>query len=173
MYSPAQDEKTAALMLYSETGLVRGEAVVKESVRVSVWMRTDAAPEYIHMLNPQVIVANNSAVKVFTYSEIYFPAAHVLAYHLAPPANDPLDYDENEANRLMQPVTLMVGPFFMKGSIRISTKVDMGTSIASSRSVWMSLYETKISNPYLPQMGEIQVPMVLVRPNHVSFGLQT
>ena len=154
MYTPAQDEKTATIIIYSETGLVRGDAVLKVMVPlVSVWMRTEAAPEYIHLLDPQVIVANNSSTKVMKYSEIYFPADQVLAYHLAPPANDPLDYDEGEANRTMQPVDLLVGPFIMKGSIRISTKVDMGTSIASSRSVWMSLYETKISNPYIPQMG--------------------
>ena len=172
MYTPNPDEKTATIMIYSQTALIRGDAVVKETVRVSVWMRTDAAPEYIHLLNPQVILANNSATKVFSYSEIYYPTTQALAYHLAPPMKDPLDYDESEANRTMQPVTLLVGPFLMSGNIRISTKVDMGTSIASSRSIWMSLYNVKITNPYLPQMSEIQVPMLLARPGQVSFAVQ-
>ena len=173
MYTLAPDEKSAAVMVYSQSAIVRGEAVVKENVRVSVWMRTDAAPEYIHMLKPQVIIANNSATKMFSYSEIYFPTSQAIVFHLAPPQQDSLDYDESEANRVMQPVTLMAGAFFLNGNIRISTKVDMGTSIATARSVWMSLYNVKITNPYLPQMGEISVPMLLVRPGQVSFGLQS
>jgi hypothetical protein len=173
MYTPTPDEKIAAIMIYSQSSIIRGDAVVKETVRVSVWMRTEAAPEFIHLLNPQVILANNSATKVFSYSEIYYPTSQALAYHLAPPLKDPLDFDESEINRIMQPVTVFAGPFLMNGSIRISTKVEMGTSIASSRTAWMSLYNVKITNPYLPQMGEIQTPMLLIRPGKVSFALQS
>jgi len=173
MYTLTPDEKAIAIMIYSHTALIRGEAVVKENVRVSVWMRTDAAPEYIHLLKPQIIIANNSTTKIYSFSELYYSTSQALAYHLAPPAKDPLDYDESEANRVMQPVTLLVGPFLMNGNIRISSKVDLGTNIASSRMAWLSLYEVKITNPYLPQMGEIQVPMLLVRPGQVSYGLQS
>jgi hypothetical protein len=35
----------------------------------------------------------------------------------------------------------------------------------------MSVYEVSITNPYLPQMPALQVPMVLVNPAHVAFGL--
>ena len=173
MYTLAPDEKAAAVMIYSHTALIRGEAVVKQNVRVSVWMRTDAAPEYMHLLKPQVVVANNTTTKVYSYSEIYYPSSQAAAYHLAPPTQDPLDYDESEKNRIMQPVTLLLGPFMMKGSIRVSDKVDLGTNIASARAAWMSLYDVRISNPYLPQMGEVPVPMLLVRPGQVVFALQS
>jgi len=34
----------------------------------------------------------------------------------------------------------------------------------------MSIYEVTITNPYLPQMTGLQVPMALVNPLAVSFG---
>jgi hypothetical protein len=40
-----------------------------------------------------------------------------------------------------------------------------------ARVSWMSLYDVVITNPYLPQMPPMQVPMVLVNPSHVAFGV--
>ena len=44
----APDEKTALVMLYTNNMLVRGEIVIKESLRVSIWLRTQGVPNYIH-----------------------------------------------------------------------------------------------------------------------------
>jgi hypothetical protein len=167
----AVDEKASGVMIYTQNTLIRGEAVTKQSIRVSVWLRMEGAPDYIHLLNPQVVHLSGSRVKWFSYSELYVPAAQVIGFHLTPPAHDLLDYDHTEKNRKMQPVTMLVGTFFFNGLIRISTQVDLGTSISSGRSTWMSLYDAKISNPHLPQMGEVQVPMLVVRPGQVGFAL--
>jgi hypothetical protein len=35
----------------------------------------------------------------------------------------------------------------------------------------MSLYETEISNPFLPQMPPLHVPLVMVNPSHVAFAM--
>jgi hypothetical protein len=40
-----------------------------------------------------------------------------------------------------------------------------------ARLSWMSLYDATITNPYLPQMPPLSVPLVLVNPAHVAFGL--
>jgi len=171
MYTLASDEKASGVMIYTQNTLVRGEAVTKQSNRVSVWLRTEGAPEYIHLLKPQVINLNGSAARKLSYSEMYLPTAQIIGFHLTPPAHDPLDYDESEKNCKMQPITVLVGTFVFNGAIRISTQVDLGTSITSGRSVWMSIYDVKISNPQLPEMGEVQVPMLVVRPGQVGFAL--
>jgi hypothetical protein len=59
----------------------------------------------------------------------------------------------------------------MKGNIRVSTQTEVGVSLEMAGVSWMSIYDVSISNPYLPQMSAIQVPMALVNPNHVAFGL--
>jgi hypothetical protein len=158
-------------MIYTQNTLVRGEAVTKESTRVSVWLRTEGAPDYIHLFKPQVVNLSGNAVRVLNYLELFLPTTRIIGFHLIPPAHDPLDYDESEKNRKMQPVTVLVGTFIFNGAIRISTQVDLGTSITSARTVWMSIYDVKISNPQLPQMGEMQVPMLVVRPSQVGFAL--
>jgi hypothetical protein len=170
MKTLAPDEKTALVMMYTHNMLVRGEVVTKENLRVSIWLRTQGVPNYIHLIRPQVILFGGSPPKSLAYSEIFIPTVEVLGFHLAPPEHDPLDYDATETNRMMQSVDIMVGSFLVKAKIRISTQTDIATSLDVSRASWLSIYEADISNPYLPQFS-VQVPMLLVNPSHVSFGM--
>lgn len=171
MYILRPDEKTSLVMLYTMHNVVRGEAVVKQNVsRVNIWLRADGAPRYIHILRPQVLVFGGSPVKALSYSELYFPTSEAIAFHTLPPTDEPLDYDSDEANRKMEAVELLVGTFVMKGNIRISTHTEVNTSLEATGVSWMSVYEASITNPYLPQMPALQVPMVLVNPSHVAFG---
>lgn len=171
MYILRPDERTIPVMLYTQETVVRGEVITKESVhRVNIWLRTDGAPKYMHLLKSQVIVFGGSPVKALSYSELYYPTSQLIAFHILPPAEEALDYEPNEANRMMEPVEVIVGTFVMKGNIRISTQTEVGVSLESARVSWMSVYDASITNPYLPQMPPIQVPMVLVNPNHVAYG---
>lgn len=172
MYVLKPDEKTTPVMVYTQDTLVRGEVVTKQSVlRVSIWLRTDGAPKYMHILKPQVITFDGTPVKPLSYSEIYFPTSQVIGFHLLPPASEAMDYEASEANRMMQPVDVLVGSFIMKGNLRISTQTELGQSLEVARQAWMSIYDVHITNPYLPQMPPLFVPMILVNPEHVAFGL--
>ena len=171
MYVLRPDEKTTPVMIYTQDTLVRGEVVTKQSVlRVNIWLRTDGAPKYMHILKPQVIVFGGTPVKPLSYSEIYFPTSQAIGFHILPPADESVDYDAGEANRMMQAVDALVGTFIMKGNIRISTQTELAQSLEVARQSWMSLYDVNITNPYLPQMPPLFVPMVLVNPEHVAFG---
>jgi hypothetical protein len=167
----ASDEKIAMVMVYTNNMLARGEVVAKENARVSIWLRTQGVPNYIHLYKPQVISFIGAVPKTFSFSEIFIPTVQVIAYHLAPPAQDPLDYETGEANRTMQPVELMIGPFMLKGKIRISMATDVATSLDVMRASWMSIYEAEITNPYLQQFN-VKAPMLLVNPSQVNFGIQ-
>ena len=172
MYVLRPDEKTTPVMIYTQNSLVRGEVVTKQSVlRVNIWLRTDGAPKYMHILKPQIIVFDGTPVKPLSYSEIYFPTSQAIGFHTLPPSNEPMDYEADEANRMMQAVDVLVGSFVMKGSIRISTQTELSQSLEVARLAWMSLYDVNIMNPYLPQMPPLFVPMVLVNPDHVAFGV--
>ena len=171
MYTPSSDEKLTPVMLYTQDTLVRGDVVTKQNVlRVNIWLRTEGAPKYLHILKPQVLVFGGSPVKPLSYSEIYYPTTQLIGFHTLPPTDEPLDYDPDEMNRMMQPVDVMVGTFVMKGKIRISTQTEVGTSLEVARISWMSLYDVEIMNPYLPQMPALHVAMALVNPIHVAFA---
>ena len=164
------DEKIAMVMVYTNNMLARGEVIAKENARVSIWLRTQGVPNYLHLFRPQVISFAGGAPKTFSFSEIFIPTVQVTAFHLVPPAQDPLDFDSSEQNRVMQPLDVMVGSFVLKGKIRISMQTDVATSLDVMRASWMSVYEAEIGNPYLPQFN-MQVPMLLVNPSLVSFGM--
>jgi hypothetical protein len=171
MYILRPDEMTSPAMFYTLQSVVRGEAVVKQNVpRVNIWLRTDGAPRYIHILKAQVLAFGGSPVKAVSYSELYFPTSQVIAFHTLPPTEEPLDYDPSESDRKMEAVDLLVGTFVMKGQIRISTHTEVDTTLESAVVSWMSVYDVSITNPYLPQMPALQVPMIVVNPSYVSFG---
>jgi hypothetical protein len=172
MYVLRPDEKTTPVMLYTPHSVVRGEVVTKENVhRLNIWLRTDGAPRYMHILKPQVLIFGGSPAKALSYSELYFPTSEVIAFHTLPPVEEPLDYEPDEANRTMETVELLVGTFIMKGQVRISAQTEIAVSLEVARVSWLSVYDVWISNPYLPQMPALQVAMVLVNPNHVAFGV--
>lgn len=166
----APDEKSVLVMLYTSTSLVRGEIIVKNSQRVNIWLRTQGVPNYIPLIKPQVISFGGSAPRTISYPEILIPVTQVCGFHLSPPAEEPLDYEPGEALRTMRDVDILLGSFLIKGKIRTSTQMDVAASLEVMRSPWLSVYEAAITNPLLPQFN-LMVPMLLVNPAQVTFGL--
>jgi hypothetical protein len=171
MYILSPDEKTTPVMLYTHDTVVRGEAVSKQSVqRVNIWLRSDGAPKYMHLLKSQVIVFGGTPVKPLSFAELFFPTSRLIAFHTLPPTEEALDYDPGESNRIMQDVDVLVGTFVVKGKIRISAQMELAASLEMTRTGWMSIYDAEIANPYLLQMPPMQVPMLLVNPEWVAFA---
>ncbi|HKJ38705.1 MAG TPA: hypothetical protein VJ972_08000 [Anaerolineales bacterium] len=172
MYVLRPDEKTTPVMLYSRDKLVRGDVVTKQTVlRMNIWLRTDGAPNYLHILKPHVIVFGGTPVKSFTFSEMFFPNSDLIGFHTLPSVDEPLDYEAEEANRMMQDVQILMGTFVVKGKLRISTQTELYSSLEVARVSWLSLYDAEIVNPFVPQMPPMHVPMMLISPEHVAFAL--
>jgi hypothetical protein len=170
MYTLLPDEKTTPVMVYGRDKLIRGEVVTKEGALVSGWLRTQGAPTYMHILKANVLTFGGSAPKVNNFEEVYYPTAECLAFHLTPPHKDPLDYEPDEKNRQMVPMTVLVGSFLFQGKLRVSAMTDLPTTMEGNRIAWLSFYEISISNPALPQM-HLSVPMGLINAAFVSYGM--
>lgn len=166
----APDEKLATVMVYTHHMFVRGEIVVKENLRASIWLRTQNQLNYIHLLKSNVLLFAGAQPKSIPYAELFLSMKEVIAFHVAPPAEDIVDFDTSELNRVMQFVDILLGSFTMKAKIRISTQSDLATNLDVSHGTWMSVYDADISNLYLPQFN-MHVPMLLVNPSEVSFGI--
>ncbi|NWF63946.1 MAG: hypothetical protein HXY38_06535 [Chloroflexi bacterium] len=164
------DEKASTVMLYTSTMLIRGDIILRENMRVSIWPRTQGVPNFIHLFNVNIIQIAGATPKTYARSETFVPTPSVIGFHLAPPAQEPLDYDSSEVNRKMEPVHALAGSFEIKAKLRISTATDFSASLDVMNSPWISLYEADISNPYFQQL-HVSVPMLLVRPNHILINL--
>jgi hypothetical protein len=163
------DEKCVVVMAYTRTMLVRGGLIVQKSIRVSTWLRNQAISSFLHLVDSHALILSG-APKSITYSELYVPTNEIMVFHVAPPADEPPDFDTRELNQTPSPVTVVAGAFSIKGKIRISSQTGLGQSLETLRTPWISLYEVEITNPNISQF-DIQVPMVLVSSNIVSFGV--
>lgn len=170
MYTLGLDEKTTTVMVYARNKLIHGSLVTKKEVRVGLWLRMLDLPSYIHMLDTQVLFFGGAPPKSLRYAEYYFPIERIIGFHLAPPHSDPLDYDQDEANRTMQDVEMVLGPFLLKGKLRVSAQTDFASNLEVSHMTWFSVYDADIVNPFLPNMRAIHVPSLLISPRQVSFG---
>jgi hypothetical protein len=172
MVSLSPDEKSTLVMVYTQNMLIRGEVVTKQGVRVSTWLRTQGVPEYIHLFKPNLLQFGSGAVKALNYAEVYVPVATVIAFHPVPPVNEELDYTAEEINRIMVPVIALPGTFQFKGFFRISEVASLGTSLELAHSAWSSFYDVDVTNPSMPQMQPIHVPLVLMNPKQISLAVE-
>ncbi len=172
MYTLAAGEKATLVMAYTHTMLIRGEVITTENIRVNTWLRTAGVPEFMHFVRPQVLMFGSGSVKTLSYSELFLPVAQLIAFHPVLPAENVADFDENEKNRVMVPMTAIVGTFLLKGNLRISSMINLASSIEMAHASWSSIYEVEITNPYLAQMPPLRMPMVLVSPKHVSLAIE-
>lgn len=166
----APDEKASTVMMYTASMLIRGDLVLRENMKVSIWPRTQGMPNFVHLLNAHMIQLGGTSPRTYTKEEVFIPTPEIVAFHIAPPAQDPLDYDASETNRKMQPVQILMGSFVMKASLRVSTATDFAASLDVMNAPWISVYDAEITNPSVPQFA-VSVPMLLVRPNKVTIGL--
>jgi hypothetical protein len=166
----APDEKISTVIIYTRTMLIRGDIILRENMRVSIWLRTQGVPNFIHLYKVNLIQLAGSPPRNYSKAEAFIPTPEIIGFHLAPPAHDPPDFDPSEANRRMQSVEVLAGSFEMRSSLRVSTATDFAASLDVMNTTWLSLYDAEITNPYVPQLN-MSVPMLLVRPDRVTIGL--
>lgn len=169
-YTLASDEKTAQVMAYTYNNLYWGEVVVKERIRVSTWLRTNSAPERLTIYNAKVMnVISATQARPLAYKELNLAVPQILAFHMMPPARDPLDYDSTEPNRKMEPVSVIVSSFRVDANLRLSSQSSLSKYLEVNRENFTGLYDAKISNMVISSMGIISVPFLLVRQETAVF----
>lgn len=163
--------KATPVMAYTGTQFIWGEVVSVEAIRVSTWLRTQAVPKFLHFLDAQVLSFNaGGGLKPVHFHEFFLPSAHVLAFHLKPPLQDPLDYDPNEPMRKMEPVTALVGNFRFDGYLRMSTQTNLERFLEVAKESFISMYDIQISHPAIPALSGLRTPFSLIRMESVSFS---
>lgn len=171
-YHVGDSERVSSFMCYTRQSLIWGEVVIKNAVRVSTWLRTNVAPDVICIYRARVLlVAANASPKPTLFSETHITNPEILAYHLIPPEADQLDYDPSEPNRVLDPVTALVGPFRFDAKMRMSTRSTLKKYLDVTREVFTPLYDAEVSNVLMPAMGTMKVPMLLVRQATAAFAM--
>lgn len=167
----ADDEKNVPLMLYTPNAMIWGEVIVKQAIRASTWLRTNAAPDKILVNNAKFLLTTTAnAMQPAAFRELIVPLATVGAYHLIPPASDPLDYDPTEPNRIMMPVVILLGSTKIIGKMRMTQQSNLQKYLNVTHELFSSVYDAVITNTVLPSLGTLRIPYLQVRQEMCIFG---
>jgi hypothetical protein len=161
-YTVGFEEKATPVMIYTASGQAWGDLVTKELVRVSIWLRSPTAPRYLRLYDCCLLPAGASTTPG-NYRELFIPVSEITALHMLPPHQDPPDYDPNEPNRVLHPVTALIGPYRLDGSLRMSSHSNLEKFLELMTEKYTSMYEVKVSQPLRPDMKPLKVPFVLIR----------
>ena len=171
-YTIGDDEKVSRVMIYTFSLLCWGDVITKEMIRVSTWLRTNAAPDHVTLLQAKVLQVQQPAQpKPTTYEQLHIPCSQIIAMHLLPPAQDPIDYDPMDGVRHQEPVTLMIGPYQMAGNLLISQKADINKYLEITKESFPSLYDVEISYPMVTSTGKLKVPFLIYRFSKAIFSV--
>ena len=173
LYQLTDEDKVTPVMVYTDTTLLTGEVVTKNLIRVSTWPRTPMMPQYITLYSALLIdMAPMGGARQMQFQELYVPFSNAIAFHIRPPASDPLDYDPNEPMRKMEPVTALVGPFQFDGSIRMSSQTNLIKYLDVNKEIFTSLYDIEITPLGTGAMKPFHVPYALLRRDEILFSIR-
>ena len=163
-YQLKEDEKLNSVMVYTSHDIYWGDVVLKKQFRASTWLQTSAIPDFITLLNGKVIhTLAGGSPKPILIPESHIPVDEIVLFHLTPPENDLLEYDQNEPNMQTINVTITSGGFELDGKIRISSKTNLTQYLANTHESFYSLYDSSIRCLTMPSFGTIKVKFVIAR----------
>lgn len=165
------DEKVSTVMVYTNDHLMWGDVVTKTGIRVSTWLRSQSIPQYIYLHNANILrFSASGASKPQFYKGLHIPSSQVIAFHLKPPASDPIDYDPQEPMRKMAPTIALLGWFKFEFAVRMSTHTDLERFLDVVKEAFTGVYDVVITNLSVPNMGVIRTPFALIRGNTAIFS---
>lgn len=163
-------DKATDVTAYTATALIRGDLVTREAIRVSTWLRTPNLPEYASMFNTTIRRAVGlTEAQVNEFHEFHTPVGPIIALHMTPPNEDPIEHDPSEQNRKMVPLTAIAGPHRFDGNLRMPQHLTIGKQMSLMRDPFITLFDVRVVSLLEPD-NETRVSMVVLRPNQFSFS---
>ncbi len=170
-YTLAEDEKAVHVMVYTAMVLYWGEVLVKKVIRVSTWLRTSNVPDWIALYNAgSIVTTSGAAPRTNSFSELFVPVPQIMAFHLLPPATEPLDFDPTEPNRKMEQVSALIGTFQVKGGLRMTESSNLKRYLDVTRENYTPLYDAEVTNLVLSAFGPVKTPYILIRQTSAIFA---
>jgi len=172
-YTIAPDEKVVPMMIYTNTGMARGEMITKQTIRVSTWFRSAGVYDFLHLHRAQyLVISGASSIQAHSLPDLFISSYQIIAAHIIPPGQEPLDYDASEPNRKMEAVSVYFSLFRCNAAIRMSASSNLGQYLSTAKEVFLTLYDSEITCPAVPNMGTVRSPMLLLRPSASTFSLR-
>lgn len=163
--------KAMPVMVYTDERLVWGNLHINENLRVNLILQSSEMPDYISVYDAkQILLASATKSEPVSFSEIHIPTDLVIGFHLMPSHSEPVDYDEAEPSRKMEPILAQVGKFNFNGYVRMSTQTNIKNFIQVTRVAFISVYELEIVQSNNPDQQPMKVKNAQVRRTAALFS---
>ncbi len=164
-YTLEGDDKATAVSVYTAKAVIRGTLVTRQMVRVSAWLRLPGLPDYASIYDATVVRGTGAGAPVVEqHREIHVAVPKIIALHLTPPAEEPVEYDQHEQNRKMEPVAALAGPFRFDGKLRMPVHMGLTKQMSMMRDPFIVLYDTVATSTFEPGHTMLPLPVVMLRP---------
>ena len=163
--------KAMPVMVYTAQVLAWGDIHINENLRVNIILQSTTIPDYISLFQAkQINLAGGANPAPVAYAELHIPTPMIIAFHLMPSHTEPLDYDEDEPNRKMEPILAQVGKFNFNAYARMSTQTNIKNYVEVARSEFISLYDLEISRSNNPNQQPMKVVAAQIRRTTAIFS---
>lgn len=166
------NDKLTATMFYTTNSMIWGQVLSKKPIRVSTWLLTDMAPNYLTIYDAQALIIGGHKPVSLKFPVLHLQIFNVNAYHLIPPASEPPDYDPDEPNRKMVPTTAIIEHFRFDGFTRMAAFSNANNYLAAAKAEFVPIYDARMTCPLVPSIKGVQTPMVLLRQHRVMFAME-
>lgn len=164
-YTLEADDKATSVTIYTAQACVRGVLVTRRMVRVGAWLRIPGLPDYASIYDATVVRGPGAGTPIVEqYREVHVAVPQIIAMHLTPPEEEPVEYDQYEQNRKMEPVAALAGPFRFDGKLRMPVHMSLTKQMSMMRDPFIVLYDTLVTSTFDPEPAALPLPMVMVRP---------
>ena len=153
-------ETSTAMMFYTGDSVIWGNIIHHEEILPSRILVGITVPEFVSVYQAKILFTQpNFISNPISHSEIHIPTKKIVGYHLMPPKIDQIDYDETEPNRKMEPISVYLGAFTLRGFIRISEVTTVKSNLEVLKSEFITLYDLEINHSHKKEVSAIRTNM--------------
>ncbi len=170
-YQIKENETTAASMIYARERIIWGKLVTPQVIRAQTWLKMNLLPDYFILLDANMLIFSGSQPIRLEMEEVHVPIHEIMAHHLVPPFDYEPDYNPDETNRAMTPVTAVFSIFRFEGNRRVSMLADSASALQAGKNSFFPLYNVTIAAFTVPGFKKITVPYSLIRSESASIAI--
>lgn len=162
---------SAPVMIYTQNILIWGNLPYTGNALPGRVLVGNTIPDYLSLIDAKSMDTNGSQMSPpKSFKQFHIPVDLIIGFHLMPPAQDQVDYDESEQGREFKPFSTIIGSFTFNGAFRLPSKSNVKWIIESSKSDFISFYHVSITHTKNTKMSPLTPQIAYIRRKAVFFA---
>ncbi|MEK6221067.1 MAG: hypothetical protein N2D54_02345 [Chloroflexota bacterium] len=171
IFGMGPEEFATPVMVYFANRLVWGHMVTHLAIPAMRALVGTTLPDILTLHDAEMVSINNGQMGTpEKRNEIFIPTKEILGFHLKPPNQGKILFDETEQNRKMGSLTAFVGGFHFDAEVRIAKQTGLKNYIDVVKAEFLEIYNTQVTLPTSTVVKPVQTNIALVKRQGVFFS---